>query len=293
MQKFWYHSPVRFYKTKVELSDMTNPQNTQFFGNKNPYPLEINEYHRFLIPDYQNEIETEELELWLVGDNEYRIPCEFGINGGKLYRVTFIFDQWKQGNFEIRNSEGETLFYSNCVEFRDSTEPDGRKFIRVATRHYYNKSLFAFQNSQFDWVVTNLPAHCLGQFTIDSEFETQRTGNNNGLEIADSFADEVVSYQFIGNGDSNIFSFLITHVLNDTFYIDGTKRTIKEKPDVDEFAALGTFKFVNVKDENGLNITLDEDTIFSDAFKSVLGNGEKTAIYVYNENYIIPTDNAG
>lgn len=290
MQKFWYHSPVRFYKTEDELLDMTNPQNTQFFGSKNPYPLEINQFHRFLIPNYQNEIETEELELWLVGDNEYQIPCEFGVNGGKLYRVTFIFDQWKQGSFEIRSSVGDILFYSNCVEFRDSTDWQGRKHLRIATRHYYNKSLFAFQNSQFDWMVTNLPAYCLGQFTIDSGFETERTGDNNTLQISDSFIDEVVSYQFIGDGDSNVFSFLITHVLNDTFYIDGTKRTIKEKPDVDEFSALGTFKFVNVKDENGLNIILDEDTIFSDAFKSVLGDGGKTMIYSYDDNYVIPTE---
>nr|DAQ90047.1 MAG TPA: hypothetical protein [Caudoviricetes sp.] len=32
MQLFWYHSPVRFYKTLEELQDMTNPQNTQYFG---------------------------------------------------------------------------------------------------------------------------------------------------------------------------------------------------------------------------------------------------------------------
>ena len=56
MHKFWYHSPLRFYKTKEELSDMTNPQNCQFFGAKNQYPLEKGELHRFLIPDVNNEI---------------------------------------------------------------------------------------------------------------------------------------------------------------------------------------------------------------------------------------------
>ena len=56
MHKFWYHSPLRFYKTKEDLSDMTNPQNCQFFGAKNPYPLEKGELHRFLIPNVDNEI---------------------------------------------------------------------------------------------------------------------------------------------------------------------------------------------------------------------------------------------
>ncbi|WP_155845025.1 hypothetical protein [Chryseobacterium daeguense] len=290
MQKFWYHSPVRFYKTKEELFDMTNPQNTQYFGHKKPYPLQINEYHRFLIPNYQNEVEFEDLELWLVGDQETQIPCEFGINEGKLFRITFISFDFNMGQFEIRIKDGDTIFYSNCVEFLDSTDAIGRKFIRIATKHYYNKNLFAFDNSNYDWVVTNLPAYCLGQFTIDSEFETERTGNENSLAIADSYIDEVVTYEFEGAGDANIFSFLIVHVLNDTFYIDGTKRTIKEKPDVDEFAAYGRFKFVNAKDELGLNIPLNEEDIFSDAFKLALGNGAKTLLYVYNNNTTaIPT----
>ena len=278
MHKFWYHSPVRFYKTQSELQDMTNPQNTQYFGGKNPYPLEISEVHRFLIPNVDNEVDSTDLEMW-VGD--YQIYCEFGISNDKLFRVTISSDQFVSGQIQIKKSTGEVLFYSNCIQFIDSTDNDGRKFIRVATKHYYNRNLFAYTESNFDWMVTNLPAYDLGQFMIDSEYNTDRSGESNSLLIQDSYIDEVVSYQFIGEGDANIFSFIQAHVLNTDFYIDGTKRTIKEKPEIDDFAMLGIIKFVNQKDENGMNILLDESLIFGDVLKYVLGSELKTEIYTH------------
>ncbi|MFP7656075.1 hypothetical protein [Chryseobacterium proteolyticum] len=289
MQKFWYHSPVRFYKTEEELSDMTNPQNTQFFGYKGSYPLELSVMHRFLIPNYQNEVSAEELELWLVGDEETLIACQFGIANGKLFRVTFICDEEIEGSFQIRTGAGEILYYSNCVRFMDSTDDDGRKYIRVATKHYYNRNLFAFANSQYDWVLTNLPAYCLGQFDIDSEYAVQRTGKQNTLKSTDSYIDEVISYQFLARGDANILSFINAHVGNQSFFIDGTKRVMKDKPDVDEFAAVGKLKFVNVKDENGLNVLIDENEILDDSWIHVLSDNTKSTIYTYDTNNIIPT----
>ena len=286
MQRFWYHSPVRFYKTIEEIEDMTNPQNAQYFGGRNPYPLEMSVLHRFLIPNYQNEVTGNDLELWL---DDTQIPCEFGISNGKLFRVTFLFDNYIQGRFEIRKSNGVVLFYSNCVKFIDSTDELGRKHVRVATKHYYNRNLFSYADSQHDWMVTNLPAYDLGVFSIDSEYETQRVESNNTLITSDSYVDEVVTYQFLGNGDSNIFSFLQVHCTNSEFYIDGTKRTIKEKPDVDEFSMQGLMKFVNVKDEIGLNILLNEEEIFGDVLRDALSDNNKTLLYVYNTNYAIPT----
>lgn len=278
MQKFWYHSPVRFYKTQSELDDMTNPQNCQYFGGKNPYPLEITELHRFLIPNVDNDIEDEDLEMW-VGENQ--IYCEFGISDNKLFRVTISSEDFVSGQIQIRNSIGEVLFYGNCVAFIDSSLEDGRKFIRIATKHYYNRNLFVFGNNEFDWIVTNLPAYDFGQFKVESEYETQRNGESNSLLINDSYIDEVVSYQFIGDGDSNIFSFIGAHVLNTEFYIDGTKRTIKEQPEFDDFSTYGTMKFVNQKDENGLNLLIDENDIFGDVIIYILGNSEKTQIYTH------------
>lgn len=286
MQKFWYHSPVRFYKNREDLFDMTNPQNTQFFGSKNPYPLEISAYHRYLIPNYQNEIPDIDLELWLVNDRETKIPCEFGISNGKLFRITFIFDQSIAGAFEIRTISGETLFYSNCIQFKNTDDGSGRKHIRIATKHYYNRNLFAYDGSQYDWMITNLPAYCLGQFGIDSDISTSRTGGNNTLTVNEAYSDEIVNYEFKSEGDCNIVSFVQSHITNNEFYIDGTKRTATEKVDVDEFGMFGKVKFTNVKDKNGLNIILDELEVMSDAIDRVLGNGSKNIVYGQENNLI-------
>lgn len=264
---------------------MTNPQNCQYFGSKNPYPLQISEYHRFLIPNVDNEIDSEDLSLW-IGENQ--IAAEFGISDSKLFRISIYSSELISGQFQIKNGE-ETIFWSNCVEFLDSTDNDGRKFIRVATKHYYNRNLFAFNGSDFDWMVTNLPAYDFGQFQIESEYNTVRNGDSNSLLISDSYIDEVVSYQFIGDGDSNVFSSIMAHVLNSEFYIDGTKRTIKEQPELEDFAMYGIMKFVNQKDKNGLNITMNYDDIFTDAFIYALGNDEKTLLYTHTNNeYAIP-----
>lgn len=290
MQKFWYHSPVRFYRTLEELEDMTNPQNTQYFGHVNtPYPLELNSYHRFLIPNFNNEIGNQDLELWMVGDSDVQIPCEFGFNGDKLFRITIFSDFSFVGRFEIRGDLG-TYYYSNCVEFLDSTDDSGRKYIKIATKHYYNRNLFAFDNSNFDWIVTNLPAYCFGVFEVDEDISTGKGGRSGSTVIKDAWHEEMVSYDVEVHGDNNILSFISIHSTNNDFYIDGTKRIRKEKPEIEQFSPNVIMKFSNVKDENGLNILLDEDFILSDAFKYALSNGEKTAIYTYNDNEnAIPT----
>lgn len=290
MQRFWYHSPVRFYKTIEELEDMTNPQNTQYFGHVNtPYPLEVNSYHRFLIPNYQNEVASEDLQLWLIGDDEVQVSCEFGIVDGKLFRVTFISFEEIQGHFEIR-TESETLFYSNCVKFLNSSDNEGRKFIRIATNHNWNRGLFNFAGDN-NWIITNIPAYCLGQFDIDEDVSLGKSGKQGSTTINDAWLEENVKYEFEINGDNNILSFISIHSTNNDFYIDGTKRTRKEKPEYEEFSPTVTMKFSNQKNENGMNIFLDEDFIFSDAFRMALGNGEKTHIYTYNDNKnAIPTE---
>lgn len=292
MQKFWYHSPVRFYKTMEELEDMTNPQNTQYYGHKNPYPLEYNSYHRILIPNYQNEVPSDkQLQLWLIGEEDTQIPCEFGIYQNKLVRISFIsFDIVLGGHFEIRTEDGDVLFYSNCVQFVNSDEGDGRKYIRIATKHTYNKNLFSYDQQQFDWMVTNLPGYCLGQFGTDEEVDTGQANELEKSVINDAWIEETVSYEFVIEGDDNILTFISVHSLNNDFYIDGTKRTRKEKPEIGDLSSSVTFKFSNQKDENGLNILLNEKEIFSDVLRTALGNGNKTLIYVYNTKTAIPTE---
>lgn len=263
MHKFWYHSPVRFYKTKEELSDMTNPQNCQFFGSKNPYPLEIGETHRFLIPNTDNEIFASYLKLFLVGDTEQEIQSLMTVIDNKLCAVTFKCNDFVQGHFEIREGNN-TLFYSNCVKFIDSTDADGRKFIRIVTKHNYDKNLFPYSKSPNLYCVTNLPAYDLGRFITEIDAKNNRVGKSASLISSESYTDETVQYEFKAYGDANILSFIQVHAVNNEFYINGTQRTAIDKMEADEFSILGKLKFTNVKDNLGLNKTINEDDIFSD-----------------------------
>lgn len=285
MHKYPYHSPVRFYRSLDDLLDNTNSQNLQYFGSKNPYPLEIGVYHRFLIPNYENEVDSNNLQLWI---GEDQVPCQFAISDGRLYRVSFICYDSLQGQFEIKKETGETLFYSNCVRFKDSDE-DGRKYVRVATKCYFNRLGYQFAQSEYDWFVTNLPAYDYGLYLIDSEYKTSRTGTGKTLEIQDSFIDEVSTLNFLGEGDCNVINFILFSVLNNEFYINGTKRTIKDKPEVDDLMIVGKMKFAYNKDKNGMYIQVNESDIFSDAFVTVLGDVERNIVYGYDYNYVIPT----
>lgn len=263
MHKFWYHSPLRFYKTKEELSDMTNPQNCQFFGAKNPYPLEKGEFHRFLIPHFNNEVVTTNLKLFLVGDFEQEIQSLMTVIDSKLCAVTFRCDDFIQGHFEIRD-DFDTLLYSNCVKFIDSTDSEGRKFIRIATKHNYDKNLFPYSKSPNLYCVTNLPAYDLGRFTTEIDAKNNRVGKSASLISSETYADETVQYEFKAYGDANILSFIQVHAVNNEFYINGTQRTAIDKMETDEFAMIGKLKFTNVKNNLGLNKTISESDIFSD-----------------------------
>lgn len=262
MHKFWYHSPVRFFKTLAEHEDKTNPQNCQYFGNvNNPYPLEVNTYHRFLIPNDNNAVPTTDLQLWISG---VQIPAHFKIVENKLHYVTFICLSMVSGRFEIR-ADDDVLFYSNCVKFIDSTDQNGRKYIRVATKHLYDRNLFLYKDSHY-WMVTNLPAYSLGLFSTEVDINNARIGGNASLKVRETSIDESVTYEFQAEGDANILSFIQVHSTNNEFYIDNTKRTSLAKLDPDEFAMNGTMKFTNVKDKFGYNIVLDEDDVFDDVY---------------------------
>ncbi|WP_223560195.1 hypothetical protein [Chryseobacterium lathyri] len=139
--------------------------------------------------------------------------------------------------------------------------------------------MFSYGNQQFDWMITNLPGYCLGQFSIDEEVDSGTAGDIETTVINDAWLEEGVSYQFMIEGDNNIMTFISVHSVNNDFYVDGTKRTRKEKAEVEDLSAAVTFKFTNQKDENGFNILLNEDDIFSDVMKYALSNDAKTLIY--------------
>lgn len=259
MQNFWYHSPVRFYSNADDLVDTTNPQN--LYNNFHPYPLELGVYHRYLLQNINNAVSDTNLKLILVSQfSEIEIPCLFKIADSKLQNVTFKHTSFASGYFEIRNSINEVLFTSNCVKFIDSSDFYGRKFVRVITKHTYDRFLFNYD----DYMVTNLPAYNIGKFKIETDASNSRTGNNSSLRPKEAYHDEVTPYEFMANGDSNILGFLQTHVTNNEFYIDGTLRTSLNKLEADEFNAFGKIDFVNVKDSLGQNITIDENDVFAD-----------------------------
>ncbi|MBG0514103.1 hypothetical protein [Elizabethkingia meningoseptica] len=290
MHKFWYHSPVRFYRSLSDLEDMTNPQNTQYFGTRRSYPLEVNEFHRFQIPDVDNLVETSDLVLWIVNDrNEFVVPAQFGIDNGKLRRVTLKSFEWYTGHFEIRDNVGNKLFFSNCVRFLDSTDNYGRKFIRMATKHLYNRNLFNYE-TYYDWTITNLPARCTGDIDVDVDLNTTRSGGISNLRNRDSYIDEIVSYEFESDGNGNILNFIKVHAANNLFFIDGTQRTMKDKMDRSDFAMSGILKFTNQKDKNGLNITINEDDIFKDVFLYVIADNDNRPIE-FKDNVLIQVNN--
>ena len=287
MHKFWYHSPVRFYRTLAELQDMKNPQNTQYFGEKNPYPLELGDFHRYLIPNYQNTVASSDLSIWVVNEKKaLKILGVFNVEGGKLKYITFKSKIAISGRLEIRDSDNNTIFYSNCIQFLDSTDNEGRKFIRIATKHTYNRNLFDYSNPK-SYILTSLPAYCLGISSVEADINNSRTGGISTLRTRETFLDEIVDYEFTASGDSNILNFIQVHATNNEFYIDETKRTSVEKLDKDEFSMFGKVKFTNVKDNLGLNKILDYKDILQDIYTMVLGDNSGTIVYANNNNQLI------
>lgn len=214
-------------------------------------------------PAHEDENYPSNLKLFLVGDTEQEIQSLMTVIDDKLCAVTFKCDDFIQGHFEIRNYS-EPIFYSNCVKFIDSTDSEGRKFIRIATKHNYDKNLFPYSKSPNLYCVTNLPAYDLGRFTAEVDAKNNRVGNSASLISSESYTDEVVQYEFKAYGDANILSFIQVHAVNNEFYINGTQRTAIDKMEADEFAMIGKLKFTNVKNNLGLNKTINEDDIFSD-----------------------------
>lgn len=267
---------------------MKNPQNSQYFGDFRPYPLELHEYHRFIIPNYQNSVTDNNLSIWVVNEKEsFKILAVCKVGSGILKYVTFRSDREISGRLEIRDSNNEPIFYSNCIQFLDSTDENGRKFIKVATKHTYNRNLFDFQGDH-SWIVTNLPAYSLGLNSVEAEINNARTGGNSTLKTRETYIDELTEYEFIAGGDSNVLNFIQVHVTNDEFYIDETKRTSIDKIDRDEFSISGKIKLTNVKDKNGFNIPLNPEIII-DIYDSIYADNV-TYSFTYSHEPIYTTN---
>lgn len=262
MKEFWYHSPVRFYKVLENHTDVLSPQNVRYFGSGNPYPLEVNIWHRFLIPMGYNELPEGKYKLYIVnGYQKVKINSSVFIEQGKIKHISFRADKNIEGRLILTNENGDVVFYSNCVRFIDSSDYYGRKYIRIATRNSFNRNLFDFE-SEGAWFITNLPAYDLGMNSIDVEVANNRISGNSTLRVKDSFIDEIVRYEILAEGDFNVLNFVNVHSVNDYLFIDGIQRTCIEKMEQDDFAMSGTIKLANVRNEAGGNILFDESAIW-------------------------------
>lgn len=241
----------------------------------------MGDFHRYLLPKYQNEFTEQDLSVWCVNPEEaYKLISVCEIEDGLLKYATFKSIKPISGRLEIRNTDNETLFYSNCIEFLDSTDEDGRKFIRIATKHTYNRNLFDYQGNH-NWIITSVPAYCLGMTSVDADVSNSRTGGISTLKIKETYLDEITDYEFISRGDANVLNFLQVHATNNEFFIDQTKRTCTDKIDRDEFSIAGRLKFTNVKDKYGFNIFMDYDDILDDMYDTIYAD-DVTYNYTYS-----------
>lgn len=263
MQRFWYNCPVKFFRIESEFEDVLNPQNIQVFGESKPYTLEKGVLHRFLLPEYNNETDfSDNFTLYVnTTSGKVQIPCDVFIKEGKIKYITFISSQNLIGSLELFYYT--TLVYkSNCIRFTDTIHSDVKQ-ARVITKHNYNRQLFDFEPENA-WFVTNLPIYEDGVYGMDAEISNERIGGNSTLQTKETHLDEVVSYEIGAYGNGDIINFIQVNVTNTEFFLNGTKRTSIDKIEVDDNSIYGKVKLVNVKDDYGFNITIDETQVFSD-----------------------------
>lgn len=263
MQRFWYNSPVKFFRVESDFEDVLNPQNVQSFGEIKPYTLEKGLIHRFLIPEYNNETDFfDNFTLYVVsGFIKKEIICDVFIAEDKIKYITFLCSESISGYLQL--NYGNTILYkSNCIRFADTSQSD-IKYARVITKHNYNRQLFDFEpeNAYF---VTNIPIYEDGDYRMEAEITNERIGGISTLQTKETYLDEVVNYELVANGNGDIINFVQSNLTNTEFYLNGTQRTSIDKLDVDDNGMFAKLKLVNVKDENGFNISIDEDVIFAD-----------------------------
>lgn len=264
MQNFWYNSPVRFTTIQDDFNDVLNPQNIQFYGKHQPYQLEKGELHRYLIPNSSIfQLQGTDAKLYIESGNKYlEVPCEFSFRDDNyLNYITFKFDEDIIGQLVIE-VDNEKVLISNCIHFTN-TEIDGVKQLRVVTKHAFNRQLFDYTD-EHAYFVTNIPAYEFGNYYVDADIINQRNGGNATLKIQETFLDEVVRYNFNFKGDGDISTFVSSICTNTDLFINGTKRTLKEKLEIDEVGFLTSGTFVSEKDETGNNLTIDEFNVFED-----------------------------
>ena len=286
-----YPSPIRFLNSREEFTTANNIQNNQYFGSYTPYPLEKGRIHRYPIANYGDFNFSQNLKLFIITENgAIELYSYIKNDAHNIFHVTFICYEELIGYLEIRDGN-TTVKFSECVSFINSDfEVNGvtRKYIYVATKHHYNRHKFLYQNDN-TWFVTNIPAYCLGMQDVDVDAENARIGGNSSQKIKEAFTDFSAKYEVITYGDSNVLNFIKSVMnTNNELFIDGTKRTSKDKVESGEFLEKGTLNYYFVTDDNGDNIIADYNGIFSDLKANVieLTPADNSTIF-YDNNFKI------
>ena len=266
MSSFWYHSPIRFYRSLSELTDKRNPQNAQYFGAEYPYKLEIGVIQNILIPiDLDFTLPSEMItncKLFISnGCDRLKLKSRFIFNNNRLVSVAFISSNIFCGRLEIEDSTGCVIYTSTLVEFMDSDDGDGRKFITIASKNYFNRNLYDYENGGY--FVLTIPMYGLGRNKIDAEINNNRIGGNASLSLKDTYLDELETFEIDSHGDSNILNWLSVMATNNEFYINNIQKTLVEKVDYGEDSIFGSITVSTKKDKDGYNIIKKDEELLS------------------------------
>ena len=266
MSSFWYHSPIRFYRSLSELTDKRNPQNAQYFGAEYPYKLEIGVIQNILIPiDLDFTLPSELIsncKLFISnGCDRLELKSRFVFNNNRLVSIAFISNDFFCGRLEIEDSTGCIIYTSTLVEFMDSDDGDGRKFITIASKNYFNRNLYDYDNGGY--FVLTIPMYGLGRNKIDTEINNNRIGGSASLSLKDTYLDELETFEIDSHGDSNILNWLSVMATNHEFYINNIQKTLVEKVDYGEESIFGSITVSTKKDNYGYNIIKKDEELLS------------------------------
>jgi len=266
MSSFWYHSPIRFYRSLSELTDKRNPQNAQYFGAEYPYKLEIGVIQNILIPiDLDFTLPSELIsncKLFISnGCDRLELKSRFVFNNNRLVSVAFISNDFFCGRLEIEDSTGCIIYTSTLVEFMNSDDGDGRKFITIASKNYFNRNLYDYENGGY--FILTIPMYGLGRNKVDAEVNNNRIGGSASLHLKDTYLDELETFEIDSHGDSNILNWLSVMATNHEFYIDNVEKTLVEKVDYGEESMYGSITVSTKKDKDGYNIVKTDEELLS------------------------------
>ena len=266
MSSFWYHSPIRFYRSLSELTDKRNPQNAQYFGAEYPYQLEIGVIQNILIPTDLDftlpSVLISNCKLFISnGCDRLELKSRFVFNNNRLVSIAFISNDFFCGRLEIEDSTGCVIYTSTLVEFMDSDDGDGRKYITIASKNYFNRNLYDYENGGY--FILTIPMYGLGRNKVDAEVNNNRIGGSASLHLKDTYLDELETFEIDSHGDSNILNWLSVMATNHEFYIDNVEKTLVEKVDYGEESMYGSITVSTKKDKDGYNIVKTDDDLIS------------------------------